>query len=407
MAATFSQTLRALGAERSRRSLVTTGAALVLLGAWCAWFFRATVAVYETSEVARLEVDRAAHSIDAPVSGRILTTRLAIGTVVAEGDVVLELDSEVERRRLDEETVRLAAIAPEIEALERALVAQDQSVLFDRGATDVALDQARARQLEADLAAKLAQEEAVRAGRLFDGGAISDLELIRKRADAERQRAGTDALMLDVKRQSGDQKTRESQARARAEDLRRDIATLRGKAATSTATVAVLRHEIDRRTVRAAVGGRVGDAADVRPGAYVREGDKLGAIVPTGELKVVAEFLPAAAAGRIRPGQMGRVRLEGYPWLEYGTLGAQVTRVGSELRAGHVRVELSIPPGTPTTIPLEHGLPGSAEVEVERVTPATLVLRAAGKYLAQRTTASAPAAAPTGGAAADRREAKP
>ena len=34
-----------------------------------------------------------------------------------------------------------------------------------------------------------------------------------------------------------------------------------------------------------------------------------------------------------------------------------------------------------TTIPLQHGLPGTVEVEVERVSPATLVLREVGKHL--------------------------
>ena len=37
--------------------------------------------------------------------------------------------------------------------------------------------------------------------------------------------------------------------------------------------------------------------------------------------------------------------------------------------------------GNPPGIPLEHGLPGSTEVEVERVSPALLVLRAAGQFL--------------------------
>jgi membrane fusion protein (multidrug efflux system) len=403
VAATFSQTLRSLARERSRSAL-TTSAALVVLAAWCTWFVRANVGVYETSEAARLEVDRAVYSIDAPVSGRIVAVHLAIDSTVAEGDVIAELDSEVERRRLEEETVRLASIAPEIDALERALTAQGEAIVSDRGATGFALDEARARRQEADLSAKLAQDEAARAGTLFDGGAISSLELLRKRADAERQRAGTEAFTLDVERQRGDQKTRESQARARSEDLRREIAILRGKAATSTATIAMLRHEIDRRTVHAAVAGRIGDVADIRPGAYVREGDKLGAIVPPGDLKIVAEYLPAAAAGRIRAGQTARIRLDGYSWIEHGTLNARVTRVGSERRAGRVRVELSLLGAAPATIPLQHGLPGSAEVEVERVSPATLVLRAAGRYLAQRPAAPAESA-PT--LAADRGETKP
>jgi membrane fusion protein (multidrug efflux system) len=404
LAATFSQTLRAFSADRSRRTIVTTFTALVLLGAWGVWFFRAKVAVYETSEVARLEVDRAAHTIDAPVSGQIVATRLTIGAVVHEGEIVLELDSEVERGRLREEEARLAAIGPEIEALERALSAQEQSVGLDRGATGIALDEARARKQEADVVATLAQDEAARARMLHDRGEISDLELLQKRAEADRRRAGTDALTLDVARQNGDQKTREIQTRVRIEDVRRDIASAKGRSGTSVATIAFLRHEIERRTVRASVGGRVGDVADLRPGAYVREGDKLGAIVPPGDIQVVAEFLPAAA-GRIRPGQTGRVRLEGYPWLEYGTLPANVTRVGSELRAGRMRVELSIPPNGSSAIPLQHGLPGSVEIEVEQVTPESLVLRAAGKVLAQRTTPSP--APPATVLSLDRHEGRP
>ena len=41
--------------------------------------------------------------------------------------------------------------------------------------------------------------------------------------------------------------------------------------------------------------------------------------------------------------------------------------------------ELSLPPA----VPMQHGLPGTLEVEVDRVTPASLVLRACGRLLAQ------------------------
>jgi len=95
----------------------------------------------------------------------------------------------------------------------------------------------------------------------------------------------------------------------------------------------------------------------------------------------VAAF-PAAAVGRIRPGQPARVRLEGFTWKQYGALAATVADVGNAPNAGRIRVELVLAPGRASPIPLGHGLPGSAEVEVERVSPAVLALRAAGQYLA-------------------------
>jgi membrane fusion protein (multidrug efflux system) len=86
----------------------------------------------------------------------------------------------------------------------------------------------------------------------------------------------------------------------------------------------------------------------------------------------------------VRPGQPARLRLDGFPWAEYGTVAATVERVASEVRAGRVRVELAVDGKHPFTVPLEHGLPGRLEIEVERTTPATLILRAAGQALAVR-----------------------
>jgi membrane fusion protein (multidrug efflux system) len=152
---------------------------------------------------------------------------------------------------------------------------------------------------------------------------------------------------------------------------------------TAAATVERLAHEIERRRIRAPMAGRLREIAELRIGSVVREGDRLAAVVPWGELQVVADFLPPSALGRIRVGQSARLRLEGFPWTQYGSLAATVRRVASEVRNGRVRVELSLDPDHASPIPLQHGLPGSVEVQVERLAPATLVLRAAGKLLAR------------------------
>jgi membrane fusion protein (multidrug efflux system) len=77
------------------------------------------------------------------------------------------------------------------------------------------------------------------------------------------------------------------------------------------------------------------------------------------------------------------MRLDGFPWTQYGTIAATVTSVASEVRDGRVRVELTVHPNPASPIPFQHGLPGSVEVEVEHVSPATLLLRVAGKLLAK------------------------
>src|SRR4029450_13885942 len=85
-------------------------------------------------------------------------------------------------------------------------------------------------------------------------------------------------------------------------------------------------------------------------------------------------FLPPDALGRLRPGQPARLRLTGFPWTQYGSVTARVASVAAEGRDGRLRVEFSIVPAPASLIPLQHGLPGTVEVEVARVSPPTPVL---------------------------------
>lgn len=92
---------------------------------------------------------------------------------------------------------------------------------------------------------------------------------------------------------------------------------------------------------------------------------------------IIAHF-PAAALGRLQPGQWAEVRLDSFPWARYGTLGASVIDVSSAIRDGQVEVRLRAYPSTAPAIPLQEGLTGTVEVVVGRASPAALVLQAAG-----------------------------
>jgi len=94
---------------------------------------------------------------------------------------------------------------------------------------------------------------------------------------------------------------------------------------------------------------------------------------------VVAEFAPPEALGRVRPEQRGRLRLDGFPWAQYGTVSATVARVATETQNGKIRVELDVEEAPDFPVSLQHGLTGTLEIEVERVSPAHLVLRSIGR----------------------------
>jgi membrane fusion protein (multidrug efflux system) len=373
--------MRSLAVDGFSRSLVGLLLATVLLGGWTAWFLGSRVAVYEVTQTARLEVDRTAHPVETPVAGRIVMTRLVVGQEVQAGEVLVELDAETQRLQHEEARVRLAALAAQLVSRRKEVTAEEAAWQGERQAAQVALDEARARHREAEVAVRAAEEEAEFYARLQARGLAAQLDLVRTKAEVHKRRAAVDTLRLAVSRLEGEQRTRERDRLARLERFKREVVQLEGDMATAAATLERLEYEIDKRRIRAPIAGRLGEVAVLQIGAVVREGDTLGAILPSSALKIVAHFPPPAALGRLQPDQPARLRLTGFPWTQYGSVAATVASVAHETRDGQVRVELSITPAPASAIPLQHGLPGTVEVEVERVAPVTLVLRAVGKRL--------------------------
>jgi uncharacterized membrane protein (UPF0127 family)/multidrug resistance efflux pump len=381
MSTPFSRSMQSLAADGFRRPLVGMCLAVVLLSAWAAWFFFAGVTLYEVSAAARLEVSEAAHPVEAQVAGRVRASHLVLGQEVQAGDVLVELDVDAQRLQLEEERSRLTALTPQPAVLREEIRAEEAAQREDQQAGQVALDQARARYREAEAAAQLSGQEAERIARLLARAYVAELDSLRAKAEARKSREAADALRLEVSRLEWDLRTRKSDRQARLQRLTREATQLEGQIAATQAAIERLEYEIERRSIRAPVAGRLGEVATLQVGTVVREGARLGAVVPPGTLKIMTDFLPPAALGRIQPGQPARLRLDGFPWMQYGAVSATVASVASEVRDGWVRVELAVRPDAAPPIPLQHGLPGTVEVEVDHVSPATLVLRTAGRLL--------------------------
>jgi membrane fusion protein (multidrug efflux system) len=306
---------------------------------------------------------------------------------VLAGEVLVELDSKEEQLRLREEEARVEALRARLTAVrERGEVAK-RAQQETRQGVPLALDEARARHLEAEAAARMAAEELRRREKLWAQGFAPEMELVRTRAEAEQRRAAADALRLGISRLDQSERVRVWDRQARIEDIEAEIADLQGAIATGRATIRRLEQAIEARRIRAAADGHLAEVAELRIGAVVEKGEKLGTIVPdTGELRIVADFPPSNALGRIAPGQPGRMRLSGFPWTEYGSVAATVAETAGEPRRGRVRVQLAIHADPASPIPLQHGLPGTLEVEVDRISPAALVLRIGGRLLARPVT---------------------
>jgi membrane fusion protein (multidrug efflux system) len=352
--------------------------AVTLVAGWLLWSFKARLTRYEVSDSARLEVTGAASVLQADLAGEVRNSYLVLGRNVQAEDILVQLDDTSQRLALDEEKARRQGLNPELQALKNKLQSQLAGRAGDQRVLTVASEAAQAQYRDAQAQALLAAQEEARTNKLREAGLISEAEAERAGAAAASKKATAESLQLAAQRLAPELALRNTDRAAQQDQVLSDIAKLQADMAASDAEIHRLSYEVERRKIRAPLAGKLTECETLHPGIHLTEGQRLGVILPPGRVEVVADFAPASALGKIRPGQHAVVRLNGFPWARFGLLQARVDRVAGDIRDGKVRVELALNQ-EPSSIPLQHGLPGAVEVEVERISPAGLLLRSAGQ----------------------------
>jgi multidrug resistance efflux pump len=358
-----------------------------------AWFTLGEVDVQVVGTEARIVVEDKTHAVQSPLSGRLVSRKVELGIEVREGDVLAELDTSVQQRQLFEARTRVKGIEPQLEVLGREIAAFEGATDAERAEANVRLAQGAARRDEGELRAKIAEELAERKERLAKAGIISELDQLQNDATAAQERKAMQVLELELSRLQAESLSAASRDKRELEALRRARVELDGIRETVQASISVLEAEIEQRTIRAPVNGTVGELGEQTAGSFINVGDTIAVIVPESPLKAIT-YLPAGEAiGRVVVGQHAELRLDSFPWAQFGTVDATVAKVAGEATAGLLRVEMEVHPHP--RIPLQHGLVGTAEVNVEQVAPAVLVLRSVGKAVSKPSSPASGAAAPT------------
>jgi membrane fusion protein (multidrug efflux system) len=371
--------MRALQTDGMNPTVLGLILTTALLAFWFGWLVLGRVTVYETSATARLEAERV-YPVAAAVGGRIVTSYLTLNREVRRGDILLEIDAELESLETAEERTRVDASDRQLAAIDTAIAAEQQTIALSSRAARTALSEASGRLAVTQAAAQQAEDQQGRFRQLHERGLVSEADLVRASHEAEGRRAEVAAALLGIERLDAQQLAADSERKERVGTLMRERVTLQGQRAAAVATVTRRERDVEERHTRAPVDGRLAEVAPLQVGAVISQGERLASIVPKGQVGVVAEFLPSAL-GRVRAGQPARLRLDGFPWTQYGHIQATVLSVASETREGRVRVELALHESPLSAIPLEHGLPGAVEIEIERVAPVALLIRTLGRSL--------------------------
>jgi membrane fusion protein (multidrug efflux system) len=356
--------------------LAVMGGLLILVGVW---LVVARVPLYAVSETARLQARDEVHPVDTLVSGRVATVNLPVGGSVHKGDVLITLDATDVGLRLDEARATDRGLTSQIAALEAEITAREDALANTESLGRASLSEAQAARNQTETEAALAGRERARTDLMRQAGVVAEAEADRANAAMATARSAVSAREQRLNVLSSETRRDMADRRATNDSLRRSLAGLVAQRDSAQVQVKRLEVEHDRHTLRAPIDGVLGQVRAPQVGSVVAAGQTVAVVTPGTDLQLVADFMPANAVGRVRPGQRAHMRVAGFPWTQYGMLEAAVTAVSSEVADGRIRIVLQLDEHAAPAIPRHHGLIGEVEIELDEVSPAVLIARAAGQ----------------------------
>jgi membrane fusion protein (multidrug efflux system) len=387
MAYPFQRTLRSLNGSESGTRVILAVLGIAALGGAVTWTAAARVPVLRVSTEGRIEPHNAVHRIEPPEPGRVLRSLLELDKPVAQGDLLVELDTREERLQLALSQATSAALRQDLQVLKDQIANKQQELGSATLVAEASLREATSKDQEL-VPRRLLAEQRDQLAKQSPSGALSDLEKLERQTEAEELAHASQTQALGIVRLQREQVVRREGLTAQVLQLSRDRLKVEGQLDELKIAIDRLDYQIEKKEIRAPASGRLVDVVELAAGDYITQGQRLGTVLAKGtHIRVRARF-PKETVGLVRVGQTAQLKLDSYPWTIYGTVPARVSSVGTEpgivatpeAIPGTVRVELEIMSRPDPRIELQHGLTTAVEIEVARVSPAALLMRALGEW---------------------------
>lgn len=353
-----------LGSHTTRRSRWVWVTLLLVLGGGGVWSLWARLPVSAVVPCPVLDVGPALHVVTTPVAGQVSVTHLQVGREVQAGEILVVLESTDQRLQVEEAQHQLRALQAhhtarlqERAAIEAAWQAAQQGV-------PAALDEARARHHDAVLALQATQERQQKLGPLAPLTAL------------QAQQTAVETARVTVQRLEDEQQRHAAEWRVRLAQAQREAVALEGDITLATARLARLESALAARQLRAVMAGRLGTVAQAPPGTFVQAGERLALLGPFEAPTVTVALLPAVLPAPLRSGQAAWLLVSGGPGTPVWSLSATIVQATAAAPEASRRVVLHLAPDALAYWPLQPGVAATLALEIERVAPVILALRA-------------------------------
>lgn len=326
----------------------------LLFGTW-AWLGRVDeVASANGKLVPKGEVYR----IHPVAPGKVVRVAVKEGQTVKAGQVLMELDSELARKEVERleqslqsskmELLQTQALLDKtrLQGETRAAIAQTESrmhqVAIAQAQSNAENNQALLNQFQMDATAQ--QERMQRLEPLMNQGAISKENLFvaeqqlrdRQRSITERQNslqqtlAEANRLQIESNQKQAESRQSQLETQQQMQQLAVKITELQAKVQDTQVLLSAAKAKLNQQSLNSPVNGVVTALNTRRTGEYAQPEQVLAEIAPQGKPLVLSAVLPSAEAGFVKTGMPVHIKLDAYPYQDYGIVPGTVTTISPD-----------------------------------------------------------------------------
>ncbi len=123
--------------------------------------------------------------------------------------------------------------------------------------------------------------------------------------------------------------------------------------------------------IRSPIDGFIALSQELRPRQFVEQGETILQVLPQGGAIIARTEIQADRSGKVKKGQLTRIRLADYPYREYGTLGGKVIYKSKIARNGKYQVRIALPSELKTNygkiLEFRQEMPGEAHILTQKL----------------------------------------
>lgn len=157
-----------------------------------------------------------------------------------------------------------------------------------------------------------------------------DLQIIQTQGELQQTLAEIDQLRAGLTQKQTEVRRSQIESQERMQQLEMELTQLQAKIADNKNQLARAKAQLNQQFIYAPVDGVISSLAVSNQGEVVQPSQTIAEMAPEGEPLVLSAYLPNRDAGFVKVGMPVKVKLDAYPYQDYGIVTGKITSISPD-----------------------------------------------------------------------------